>query len=243
MGKNAKLQKKLIFGCKSTPPAKSAMREKHLKHISASFLNMLGIKSRVTKGKLNHAGKFIYKPDWTKGVLEFQDNPDAAIHEFAHLYLMPEGYDLPMFQRFMDEAWGWVNVKWGFMKQKRTYFEVLPMGLEQKLRRRLGLPASNVHIKVKRGDPVRTSIETGQPIADRATIKGQTVDFIRCSRNLDPLSLERLDMIDCGELVWTKFGWTKGISIDARINARARAKAKMRPLKYKLNLNQVALAA
>lgn len=217
MSKNAKLQRARIFGT-SAKPAIGPLREKHMRHIRNFFKATWGLKSRVTKGKFNKAGKFILKPDWTKGVLEYEPNPDAAVHEFAHLVLAPALTPLAQVQRDMDAQFGYLISEYGYMQQKRSYFEILPMGMEQKLRRRLGLPATVV--KVKAGRKPRVALETGLPCA----VKVGRFELIRSARNLDAGCLERLSMIDSGELVWTSKGWVEGTSIDAKINRRARLK-------------------
>lgn len=217
MSKNAKLQRKAIFGS-NAKPSMGPLREKHMKHIRDFFKAAWGLKSRVTKGKFNKAGKHILKPDWTKGVLEYEPNPDAAVHEFAHLVLAPALTPLTQVQRDMDAQFGYLISEYGYMQQKRSYFEVLPMGMEQKLRRRLGLPATVV--KVKAGRKPRLSLETGDPIAERVG----KFELIRSARNLDNGCLDRLAQIDNGELKWTAKGWVESQSVDARINRRARLK-------------------
>lgn len=217
MSKNVKLQKAKVFGKSAQPNANSNMRQKHMSHIKTQIKNIFGLKNRVTKGKKNSAGKFIMKPDWTTGWLEYEPNPEAAIHEMGHLLLFREGLSLADSQTEMDQQFGFVQSFFGYMKQKRSYFEVLPMAMEQKIRRRLGLPSSQKSVKAQ--GSARTSIEDGTVIAVRFNDK----DFIRSARNLDKKCLERLEMIDNGELVYnTKTGWQKSNSIDAKINRRAR---------------------
>lgn len=221
MSKNVKLQKQKLFGKTAQPNANTEMRQKHMSHIKSQLMSMFGIKNRVTKGKLNASGKHIDKPDWTTGWLEYEPNPEAAIHEVGHLFLTKLGMSLAKSQNEMDAQFGFVNSHYGYMKQKRSYFEVMPMAMEQKIRRRLGLPASQKSVKAQ--GRARTSIEDGTVIAVRFCDK----DLIRSSRNLDAKCLERLEMIDNGELVYdTKTGWVKSNSIDAKINRRARLQAK-----------------
>ena len=178
MSKNAKIQKAKVFGKTAQPNANTSMRDKHMTHIKTQLLNMFGVRNRITKGKVNASGKHIMKPDWTTGWLEYEPNPEAAIHEVGHLFLFAEGLPLAESQDEMDAQFGYVQSRLGYMKQKRSYFEVLPMAMEQKIRRRLGLPASTKSVKAQ--GRARMSIEDGNVIAVRFGDK----DFIRSSRNL-----------------------------------------------------------
>lgn len=216
--------KQEIFGTNSMPPANSEMRKKHMRQINRFIKKQFGLKNRVTKGKYNSAGKFIEKPDWSTGYLEYEPNPDAAVHELAHLILAPMGMSLADIQKDMDAQFGYVQSTHGYMKQKRTLFEVLPMGMEQKLRRLMALPASTKFVKVDENAPVRTGIETGMPIAVRYDNK----DFIRCAKNLDAKCLERLEMVLNKEILFdVKKGWYyNNKCIHARINRRARLESK-----------------
>lgn len=218
MSKNAKIQKAKVFGKTAQPASKTSLRKKHMEHIKIQLEKRFNLKNRVTKGKMNASGKHIKKPDWTTGWLEYEPNPEAAIHEVGHLFLMPEGMSLAECQKEMDAQFGFVQSNFGYMKQKRSFFEVLPMAMEQKIRRRLGLPASQKFVK---STEKRTSIENGREIAIQIGDK----QLIRCSKNLDKKCLERLQMIDNGELVFDiNKGWIKSNSIDAKINRRARLK-------------------
>lgn len=215
------MKKKL--GKTSIPSVNSPLRAKHM-----NVINKFGskfVKNRVTKGKINKSGKHIIKPDWTTGFLEYEPNPDAAVHELAHLFLASEGMSLADIQRDMDEQFGYSISEFGYMQQKRTLFEVMPMGMEQKIRRRLGLPASMKHIKVESMDsPIRVLAEDSKtPIAKRIKTKsGQIVDLIRLSSNLDVQANKRLELIDLGILKFdSKRGWYESNSIDAKINKRA----------------------
>ena len=210
------------LGKTSTPSVNSPLRAKHM-----SVINKYGsrfVKNRVTKGKINKSGKHIMKPDWTTGWLEYEPNPDAAVHELAHLFLAAEGMSLADIQRDMDEQFGYSISEFGYMQQKRTLFEVMPMGMEQKIRRRLGLPASMKHIKVDGPNaPIRVLAEDSRtPIAKRVKTKsGQHIDLIRLSSNLDKNANRRLELIDLGILKFdSKRGWYESNSIDAKINKR-----------------------
>lgn len=224
--KNKKLQRAKVWGRRSTPAARSSMREKHLKHIIQWCEKFLGVPARVTPGKFNQAGKFIKKPDWSSGFLEFEPNPDAAVHELAHLILATPGEGLAEIQRSMDKQFGFVIKHYGYMKQKRSAFEVLPMGLEQKLRRVLGLPPSMHGVKVEAGAPIRTAVEDNKtPIAKRVKTRGGYKDLIRLSSNLDAGCLRRLDAVLNGELTFdVNRGWIPKRGVNARINRRAKLK-------------------
>lgn len=213
------MSKEKVFGNNSMPAAKSNMRKKHMKHIAKFIETRFGLKNRVTKGKLNSAGKHIDKPDWTTGWLEYENNPDAAVHELAHIFLAPMGMSLAEIQKEMDSQFGFCQSVHGYMQQKRSLFEVLPMAMEQKIRRLMGLPASTKFVKVNPDSPERIGVETGLPIAVRVGNK----DFIRCSKNLDAKCLERLEMILNKEIIFDKNkGWYYSSDVNAKINRRAR---------------------
>lgn len=181
------------------------------------------VKNRVTKGKLNKSGKHIFKPDWTTGWLEYEPNPDAAVHELAHLVLAPLGMPLAEIQTDMDAQFGYSISEFGYMQQKRTLFEVMPMGMEQKLRRRMGLPPTMKSIKVDGPDaPIRVLAEDGKtPIAKRIKTKSGYKDLIRLSANLDRGAVNRLELIDLGILKFdAERGWYEATNIDAKINKK-----------------------
>jgi hypothetical protein len=211
MGKNAKIQRAKIFGKRADP--QGPKKELHMSHFKSVTFRLFRIKSRVTSGKINKAGKHILKPDWTKGVLEHEPNPEAAVHELAHLFLAPEGQGLAKIQRDMDAQFGFVISQYGYMKQKRSLFEIMPMAMEQKIRRRFGLPPSLKYTK-----SVRTCLETGE-------LAGPVVNgrqLIRSARNLDVGALRRLAEIDLGILKFcAKSGWVESNDVNARINRRA----------------------
>jgi len=216
--KNKRIRMKQVWGSKSSPSSRSNMRQKHINHIINYLGDRFGLSARVTPGKLNKSGKFIKKPDWGTGHLEFEPNPDAAVHELGHLFL--SNAPLKMYQNEMDSQFGYVISEYGYMKQKSSLFEILPMAMENKIRRRLGLPAYSTGLPLK--DKPRTCVETGERYG---VIVGDR-ELIRLSRNLDKGCLDRLQMIDNGELVYNpSVGWTESDSIDARINRRARLKA------------------
>ena len=74
---NQKIKK--VFGAAASPAAQTKQRLKHMGWIKRQFKLKYGIKNRITKGKTNQNGKFIKKPDWTTGWLEYEPNPEAAI--------------------------------------------------------------------------------------------------------------------------------------------------------------------
>lgn len=225
--KNAKEQKNKVFGKTAQPSVNSTLRAKHMKHIQEFITSSVGLKNEVTRGKLNASGKHIMKPDWTKGQLEYEPNPEAAVHELGHLYLMPMGMSLADCQENMDKQFGFVQTHFGYMKQKRTFFEISAMAMEQKIRRRAGLPASEKAIVVTDLTKARLSVDCKSSVANRIKKGNKTLDLIRCSKNLDKGCLERLEMIDNKEIVFdVNKGWIVNNDINAKINRRARLKAK-----------------
>lgn len=225
--RNLKKQKLEVFGKTAQPGVNTVLRKKHMQHIKNYIKNVVGLKNNVTKGKLNASGKHIMKPDWTKGQLEYEPNPEAAVHELGHLYLAPLGMSLADCQRNMDKQYGFVNSHFGYAQQKKSYFEVSAMAMEQKIRRRMGLPPSIKSVAVTDKTKQRISVDCKSVIAERIVKGGKVLDLIRSSRNLDAGCLERLEMIDNGEIVFdVRKGWVQNNSIDAKINRRARLKAK-----------------
>jgi len=224
MSKNAKIQKAKIFGKNSCPGPKSKHRDQHMRLIQNWVFKRLNVESGVTPGKINAKGQLIDKPNWDNETITWENNPDAAVHELGHVFLMPIETSLKQHDAEMRAQFGQVIRQFGFMQQKRSIFEIMPMGMEQKIRRRMGLPANRSHIVVESGAPPRLELETGRPCANRVKTKtGKTIDLIRCSKNLDFGALERLKQIDNGELVFKPgVGWTESQSIDAKINRRAR---------------------
>jgi len=235
--KNAKEQKAKIWGTSSQPSANSPMREKHSQHIRDFAQKRYGMELVDSGGKWDEkAGKRrknskdikvgADKPDWRSNRLEAQNNPDAQTHELGHLEILPQGIDLPGGQTFMDRQYGDVQKQYGYMKQKRSQGEVQPMGVEQYLRRRMGLPANQSAVPVKPGEGPRTAVEDGGVIGTRITKpSGKVVDLIRQSRFVNPENKQRIDMVDRGELKFDpKSGWSDAArTIHGKINSRARA--------------------
>jgi hypothetical protein len=209
--------KQKITGLNPMPSVNSKARELHMKLIHNFIQDKIGLKNRVTSGKLNASGRHIMKPDWTTGYLEYEPNPDAAIHEVAHVFLAPMGMSLTDIQRDMDQQFGFVQSQYGYMKQKRTEFEVIPMAMEQKIRRMIGLPASTKFVKVNDGDAPRITVDTKIECAVRVGNK----DLIRCSKNLPKGALKRLNDIQNGII---KFDITKGWFYSNDINAKINKK-------------------
>lgn len=240
--KNKTIQREKVFGKTAMPANNSKMRDKHMSHIQTWVKKTFGIDNRITLGKYNSAGKFIKKPDWTTGFLEYEPNPDAAVHEIAHLLLANLGITLGEIQQEMDSQFGFSQSTFGYMQQKRSVFEVFPMGVEQLIRRRLGLPASTKHVQVTEETPMRVAVEDNKtPIAKRVKLKnGKIVDYIRLSSNLDANARERIEMIDNGELIFDlKKGWIESQSIDAKINRRARLAKKRKNNVIKVNFKEL----
>jgi hypothetical protein len=238
--KNVREQRKKVFGTNAQPGANSAMREKHIAHIKQFVDKHLGLDLQPSGGKVNAATgerrkadneEGVDKPDWRSGKFEAQWNPEAIVHEIAHLMLLPKGVGLEEGQSLMDKQYSDVQKEHGYMQQKRSKYEVQPMAAEQLIRRAMGLPASKVSIPVKsKEDPHRMSLEDpSQPIATRIQ-SGKSkdgspkyVDLIRQSRNLHPEHKQRLADIFSGKL---KFhpdkGWQPNkTSLDAAITNRA----------------------
>lgn len=207
---NVRQQRKKVFGSKSQPGAGTAMRDKHLAHIKQFVDKFLGLDLNPSGGKINEKTgqrrdespkEGMDKPDWRSGKLESQWNPEAAIHEIAHLMLLPTGIGLEDGQRHMDKQYADVQRKYGYMKQKRSQGEVQPMAAEQLIRRFLGLPASQVSIPVKSKDePPRTSVEDPSQVIATRIKQGadklgndKYVDLIRQARNLHPEHRKRLE--------------------------------------------------
>jgi hypothetical protein len=230
--KNAKEQKEKIFGTKAQPGANSDMRAKHLAAIKEFFQKRYNVPVRETPGKLNAQGKLIDKPDWRTGNLEYQDNPEAAVHEGGHFEQMPPGTTMQEHQAQMDRNFGITNRDYGYLSGKQTQFEIQPMAAENLLRRRMGLPATTVSVKGQDAKgkelPPRMARDTHTPAAVRVKDhKGIVKDLIRQSRLLSPENREQTDMIDRGELIHEpQVGFVPGSSPDSRINQRAREAAK-----------------
>lgn len=250
--KNVREQKQKVFGGTSQPAARSPMREKHMEHIKDYTQRRYGLDMKPSGGKIDEkTGQRrsaapevgVDKPDWRSGQLEAQANPDAMVHEQGHLEIMPKGIGLKQGQQYMDEQYGDVQRKYGYMKQKQSQGEVQPMAVEQKLRRRMGLPANRSSVPVKDpSQPPRRAVDTGDVIGIRVKSgkeksgKPKYVDLIRQARLLNEENRERVDMVDRGELKYNKEkGWTKpdvstkeGLreNINSVINTRARALSK-----------------
>ncbi len=237
--KNVREQRKKVFGSKSQPGANTAMREKHIQHIKQFVDKHLGLDLQPSGGKVddktgqrrneeNEEG--VDKPDWRSGKFEAQWNPEAIVHEIAHLMLLPKGVGLEEGQRLMDKQYSDVQKEHGYMQQKRSKYEVQPMAAEQLIRRAMGLPPSQVSIPVKsKDDPHRVALEDPtEKIATRiqsGKSKDGTpkyVDLIRQSRNLHPEHKQRLADIFSGKLQFDPDkGWGgKNKSLDAAITNR-----------------------
>lgn len=118
------------------PAAGSPMRAKHMAQIVNYFKTRYNQDLNPSGGKINpKTGERrdeapevgVDKPDWRSGQWEAQSNPDAQVHEGAHLEIMPEGTDLPGGQTLMDKQYADVQRDYGYMKQKQSQHEVQPM--------------------------------------------------------------------------------------------------------------------
>ena len=238
--KNVREQRKKVFGTSSSPSPKSKQREKQMRHIQEKLTDRYQgkVPVRKTPGKLNAQGKFIDKPNWKTGYLEYQDNPDAAIHEAGHFEQIPEGSTMEEHQGYMDRRFGEINRDYGYLKAKQTQDEIQPQAAENPIRRRLGLPANTTEVYItepgqKRGrrpepgEEIPRAVDTGDLMAVRGKKGGKEVFLRRQSRLLSDENRERMERIDTGELVYDPdLGWVEGTSPDARINQKARLGAK-----------------
>lgn len=235
--KNVREQRARVFGTKSQPTKKSPMREKHMEHIANFAQKFLGLKMNPSGGKMDmktgerrdkNADIGIDKPDWRSGQFETQWNPEAAVHEIAHLMLLPPGVGLEEGQQLMDKQYGDIQSKYGYMKQKRSQGEVQPMAAEQPIRRRMGLPASQVSVPVKEGEGPRTSVEDPNVVIGTRVQRGKTkegqpkmVDLIRQSRNLTPENRDMLERRLSGqEKFHPEHGWQPSESVDSKITRK-----------------------
>jgi hypothetical protein len=174
------------------------------------------------------------KPDWRSGDFETQPSPDAAVHELAHFYLQPKGRNLGQMQTEMDREWGESQSKYGHMQQKKTAGEIQTMALENKIRRRLGIPATSPHKNAKplseHDRPIEQAVDGSGPRFTRGLKPGKnpkSVDYDRSARLLSHENSDQFDKIDRGELVFHKEkGWIENQSAGAKINRRAREAAK-----------------
>ena len=238
--KNVREQKKKVFGTQSTPPKGSEMREKHIQHIKDFTNKFLGIDFKPSGGKINEkTGQRkkaqpkigMDKPDWRSGQLEAQWNPDAIVHEIAHLMLLPKGIGLQAGQKYMDKQYGDIQGKYGYMSQKRSQGEVQPMAAENIIRRHLGLPATNVGMDVGADPfavPERTSVEDpNQVIGNRVPQRKPSgdikwIDLIRQSQFLSPTNKQRLEDIFNGKLKFHhQNGWVEAKPEHPKRNLRS----------------------
>ena len=238
--KNVREQKKKVFGTQSTPPKGSEMREKHIQHIKDFTNKFLGIDLKPSGGKINEKTGLrraakpkigIDKPDWRSGQLEAQWNPDAIVHEIAHLMLLPKGIGLQAGQKYMDKQYGDIQGKYGYMSQKRSQGEVQPMAAENIIRRHLGLPATNVGMDVGADPfavPERTSVEDpNQVIGNRVPQRKPNgdikwIDLVRQSQFLSPTNKQRLEDIFNGKLKFHhQNGWVEAKPEHPKRNLRS----------------------
>jgi hypothetical protein len=237
--KNTREQRKETFGTKSAPKAGSDMQTKHMGHIGNFAKQFLGLDLKPSGGKINEAtGQRreenpeigVDKPDWRSGQLESQSNPDAAVHELAHLMLLPKGIGLVEGQKLMDKQYGDVQKKYGYMKQKQSQGEAQPMAAEQLIRRHLGLPANKNSVPVHDPEmPLRTAVDDPSAVIGTRVVQGKDkqgnpkwVDLIRQARNLTPENKQRMHEVFSGQLKFhPERGWESNTDPNAIINVRA----------------------
>lgn len=152
--KNVREQRRKVFGTNAMPAKSSKMHGKHMDSIGKFVKDFLGLELKPSGGKLDeetgerrHTKKGkpqvgTDKPDWRSGDLEAQWNPDAAIHELGHLFLLPKGVGIEDAQKLMDKQYSDVQAQYGYQQQKRSKYETEPMAAEQIIRRVIGLPAT-----------------------------------------------------------------------------------------------------
>ncbi len=211
-----KAEKKKAFGSSSSP-ANKEMREKHMEQIRKFAKSLLALTMQPSGGKINpktgqrrddNPELGVDKPDWRSGNIESQANPDAMVHELAHLMLLPKGVGLKKGQELMDKQYAEVQKKHGYMKQKRSQGEIQPMAAENILRRHMGLPAARQSTPVPADQSPRMSVDTNQPAAVRAPQGNKTVDLIRQSRLLSPENRQRIEHVISGKLKFhPEMGW------------------------------------
>ena len=231
--KNVRIQRKAVWGTNPNPPKTSKMGQKHINHIKEFAKKFLNLELHPSGGKIDvETGERrsddpkigTDKPDWRSGQLEAQWNPDAIIHELAHLMLLPKGVGLVAGQQLLDKQYGEVQSKHGYMQQKRSQYEVQPMAAEQLIRRFLGLPASRNSVPTRmegkkkfylENDPPRVSVEDPNVVIGTRVKQGTTktgedkwVDLVRQSRNLTPENKQRMEDVFSKRLVFhPENGW------------------------------------
>ena len=233
--KNVRAQKKKLFGSNSMPSGKR--KGQHMDVIDAFSRKFFNLALNPSGGKIDkktgerrvNKGPGVDKPDWRSGQLETQWNPDAAVHELAHLLLIPKGYGLEDAQALMDKQFSDTQKKYGYAKQFRSEYEVQPRGVEQIIRRMMGLPASTNSVTVKEDTPPRTALEdedrvVGKRIQTRKFQDGSPKyeDLLRQTRNLTPEVRKVLYRRLSGMEVFDhKRGWVDTETPDAKVNERA----------------------
>jgi hypothetical protein len=244
--RNVREQKKKVFGTNPRPKKGSPQDLKHMRQIESFAKDFFGLDLKPSGGKMNpktgqrkiykdkKTGKpravrqGIEKPDWRSGQLESQSNPDAAVHELAHLILMPKGVGLEDAQRLMDDQYKESKSKFGYAKQDRTKWEYEPRGVEQILKRVMGLPASKKAAKVKEGAPLRTAMEDPNKVIGHRTIQGATrdgepkhVDLMNLAQNISPESRVLVERrLNREEIFHHEKGWMDNPTINTKINQR-----------------------
>ena len=203
-------------------------------------LDKQGIPLEDVLGKKTKAGHYVNKPSMSnlRNNLQHTGTPDSIIHEIAHLIyhgvlLSPKNKNadgsLPHFQqgfqRQLDNILGEIQKQYGYGQQWRTVHESVPLAIEQKMRRFMGLPAHQ-----KKASPSNPQKQWALDVPNKKIVheiknpKGKTVWLSGKTANIPPDVLENIDKILTGELSYTsKEGFKEGTSIGAKIGSRARA--------------------
>jgi hypothetical protein len=179
------------------------------------------------------------KPDWRSGQLEAQRHVGAKVHEMAHLEELKEGLGLPQAQVWMDTGTAEAASKYhGAGKQIER--EIVPMAMENRLRRRAGIPAygrpqeTDPRIgmssqEMTEESPERVSLDTGRKYGRRFKDPktGKIYDLIAQSSNITPEMQQRMEEVDTGQTVFDpEKGWVEGQSIHGRIARKVRLGSK-----------------
>lgn len=228
-GKNAKEQKKEVFGSWKTK-AGSPERAKQMDALNQYGKKRYGMELDRAPGKKNHQGKIIDKPtfDNPKGSIQHIGNPDSAAHEMAHLEIAPKNMGAKEYQGHMDKKWGEYNVKYGYKQQARQADEYQSTALENKIRRQSGLPAHEKETKEPAGKR-DIAVDTGKKIVREVPKKGGKGKkrLTGTDENLSPATKERFDAQTRGEVKYNKEkGWQPNESVHGKINRKAREKSK-----------------
>jgi hypothetical protein len=239
--KNVREQRKKVFGSHGDPA-------KGTKHHAAQMdaLKRLAAKRypgwKVEQGegkKKTSAGKEIDKPSYEGGKIQYRQKggPSSLVHEMAHLETDPQkkGESATKYQKRIDKRWGEQNKKpaeggYGYKQHARAKTEYEPMGAEQQIRRRAGIPATQKETatkppktkketiggkKVKRPLTPKETKESKKRIHERQyavdapgkkithdvkTKTGRTKRLTALSSNISPKGKKMIHQVDAGEV-------------------------------------------